>query len=483
MLLLISGVTLSYGIATAQVIWSDEFDTGTAPDSTVWTIETGAGGWGNQELQEYTSNPENVRVEGGNLIITAISTDVTIGRPGSKSFTSGRMKTQDKFTFQYGTIEASIKTPDLADGLWPAFWTLGSDISSAGWPACGEIDIVEMGFADAIAAGLVNRRVGSAVHWDVNGSYATYGLTHDASSDLNGSFHTYRMEWTPTMISTYIDDVMMWAFDISDPASFGGEEFHQPHFIILNLAVGGILTDIYGSADITAPFPAEYVVDYIRISDNGYTILGGSSVGGGGENLAPTWNANPIVEADATEAAAYSSTLSDDASDADGDSLTFSKVSGPSWLSIASDGTLSGTPALSDVGVNTFDVTVSDGINSAVAAVLEITVLSNGGGSEGTAAHVASIVPGTSGGGPQTVATAVINIVDENGSPVAGADVTAIFSGSHNETVTGTTDATGSVTLVTSVKNKTVSFDVCVDDVSSALIYDATANVETCDTY
>ena len=161
--LLLSGLMLLPMTATSQVIWSDEFDSGSAPNSAVWTAETGGGGWGNSELQTYTSDPANLRVEGGNLIITAIASEGGRGRPGSKTFTSARIKTEGKLTIQYGTIEARIKIPDLADGLWPAFWTLGNNFSSVGWPDCGELDIMEMGFADAIAAGVVNRRVGSTL--------------------------------------------------------------------------------------------------------------------------------------------------------------------------------------------------------------------------------------------------------------------------------------------------------------------------------
>ena len=149
---------------------------------------------------------------------------------------------------------------------------------------------MEMGYSAAISAGVVNRRVGSTAHWNDNG-HAFYGLTYDAAADLNGGFHVYRMEWTPTLISTYVDNNWIWSIDISDPASFSGEEFHQPHFIILNLAVGGQLPGITSSSGITAPFPAEYVVDWIRISDNGYTVLGGSSIGG--PNLAPSFSSDP----------------------------------------------------------------------------------------------------------------------------------------------------------------------------------------------
>ncbi len=103
--------------AFGQVLWSEEFDTGTSPDTTVWSYDLGASGWGNNELQEYTNSYQNVRVEDGNLVITV--------QKGANGFTSARMRTENKLTFKYGTIEARIKMPDLADGLWPAFWTTG----------------------------------------------------------------------------------------------------------------------------------------------------------------------------------------------------------------------------------------------------------------------------------------------------------------------------------------------------------------------
>lgn len=256
--------------ASAQV-WSDEFAAGTAPDPTVWSYDLGAGGWGNNELQTYTSSSSNVQVQGGNLVITARA------GPGN-SFTSARIKTQGKLTFQYGTVEARIKVPDLGDGLWPAFWTLGNDFPTVGWPDCGEIDILEMGSADAIASNVVNRRVHSTAHWEYNGSHAQYGLSRTAAADLDGSFHLFRLEWTPTAISTYLDGQWIWTMDISNPASFDGHEFHRPHFLILNLAVGGNFPGIWNPGGITAPLPAQYVVDYVRIFDNGHTILGGSAL-------------------------------------------------------------------------------------------------------------------------------------------------------------------------------------------------------------
>ncbi|MBA3849021.1 MAG: hypothetical protein C0502_03370 [Opitutus sp.] len=379
--LAIAGLVTSAPPALAQPIWAEEFNTGTTPNPAVWGYDLGAGGWGNAELQTYTSDAANVRVEGGYLIITARE---QLLKGGRRNFTSARIKTQDKLTIKYGTIEARILTPNVANGLWPAFWTLGNNISTVGWPDSGEIDVMEMGSAAAISAGVVNRRVGSTAHWDYNNSHAEYGLTYDSPTNLNGTWRVYRMEWTPTMISTYIDNTWIWSIDISNPASFGGEEFHAPHFLIFNLAVGGTFTGITLSSGITAPFPAELRVDYVRVYDNGYTVLGGSSIGGG----------------------------------------------------------------------------------------------------TATQAHVESIVPGITGGGPNKKATATIVIRDESGGAVAGATVSATFSGSHNQTISAVTDANGAAILTTSTTSNAPAFTVCVNSVTHAtLTYNPAANVETCDTY
>jgi len=281
---LVAGTLALGGSVSAEIlVWSEEFDAGPMLDTVAWSYDLGDGcsagicGWGNNEFQEYTNDPANVRVEGGELIITALRQTVNgPGDPGPDvyTFTSARVKTQNKLALRYGTIEARVRLPDLADGLWPAFWTLGSNIATVGWPACGEVDIFEMGSAGAIADGVVNRRVGSTAHWDVGGNYAGYGLTYTSPTDLNDAYHIYRMEWTPTHISTYVDSIWIWTIDISDPPSFSGEEFHLPHFLLLNLAVGGNYTGITDqSSDITATFPAEYRVDWVRVYDNGYTTL------------------------------------------------------------------------------------------------------------------------------------------------------------------------------------------------------------------
>jgi CxxC motif-containing protein (DUF1111 family)/beta-glucanase (GH16 family)/predicted lipoprotein with Yx(FWY)xxD motif len=257
------------------LLWSDEFNNGTDPDTDTWTADLGNWGWGNNELQNYTNDPANLRVENGNLVIAAQRN----GSGASASFTSARIKSIEKLTVKYGTIEARIKVPDLGNGLWPAFWTLGNNFSQVGWPFCGELDIMEMGHVSAIDDNVVNSRTGSAAHWDNSGDYASYGVFQDAAIDLNDDFHVFRMEWTPESVTTYVDGNWIWSMDITSTAEFS--EFHTPHFILFNLAVGGTFTGILNPSDISASFSAEYLIDYVRIYDNGHTVLGGSSLDGG----------------------------------------------------------------------------------------------------------------------------------------------------------------------------------------------------------
>jgi len=263
------------GVNTAcgQLLWSDEFDTGTSLDPNIWSYDLGDSGWGNQELQNYTDDPENVRLEDGNLVINIRST----GEGANSQFTSARVRTQDKLTFKYGRIEARIKMPDLADGLWPAFWTLGNNFSEIGWPSCGELDIVEMGSAAAINVDRVNRRVGSTAHWD-SGGYTSYGQHLDVATDLNDGYHIFSMDWTPEKVTTHIDGQQIWTMRIKLDQCASCDEFHKPHFAILNVAVGGNYTGLHNPDQITAETPAEMLVDYVRVYDNGHTQLGGSFI-------------------------------------------------------------------------------------------------------------------------------------------------------------------------------------------------------------
>ncbi|MEJ2401227.1 MAG: glycoside hydrolase family 16 protein [Xanthomonadales bacterium] len=255
--------------AQETLLWSDEFDSGEVPNTEVWSYDLGANGWGNRELQEYTDSADNAFIENGHLVIRAIA------QASGAPFTSARIRTQDKVMFRYGTIEARIQVPDLADGLWPAFWTLGNNFSEVGWPACGELDILEMGHTSAIRDGVVNQRVGSAAHWENNDNYATYARFFDSTERLDGAFHLYRLEWTPDFVRTFVDGNLVWEMAIDDASCTDCSEFHAPHFIIMNLAVGGNYTGILSESGITAPLPAELRVDYVRVYDNGYTELSG----------------------------------------------------------------------------------------------------------------------------------------------------------------------------------------------------------------
>ncbi len=251
------------------LMWEDNFD-GDSIDRSIWTYDTGDSGWGNNELQNYTDNSDNAYVENGNLIIQAL-------KNADGSFTSARLKTLGRLSYKYGTIEARIKLPDLNAGLWPAFWQLGNNYGQAGWPACGELDILEAGMAEAINAGKVNSEVSGAFHWwhesDNYTGQADFGQSKNLIEDFGSStgftdgYHIFGMTWTPENIAMWVDD------EANEIASIGTDdpafsEFQQQHFLIFNLAVGGIFPQIYDNNEITAPMPAKMYVDYVRIYDN-----------------------------------------------------------------------------------------------------------------------------------------------------------------------------------------------------------------------
>jgi len=237
--------------AAYNLVWSDEFN-GTSIDQNNWTFETGtgSGGWGNNELQYYTSRSENARIESGNLVIEARKESY-----GGMNYTSARLKTQGKRSFKYGKIEARIKLPQ-GQGLWPAFWTLGTDITTVGWPRSGEIDIMEHVNTETRTHGFI--------HWDSNGGHASYGGPSH-SIDVT-QYHVYTVEWTPSAIKWLIDGVQFWEANIANSIN-STEEFHKNHFLLLNMAVGG---NWPGAPNASTPFPAKMFVDYVRVyQDNG----------------------------------------------------------------------------------------------------------------------------------------------------------------------------------------------------------------------
>jgi len=259
---------LACGSVYSDVVWSDEFD-GDSIDSATWTYDVGGWGWGNGQFEYDTARQENSYIESGSLVIEARDEDYF-----DNQFTSARMLTQGRFAFKYGSLEARIKFPDTADGLWPAFWLLGNNFPAIDWPMSGETDIVEIGSAAGIAEGLQQEKINCAIHFaDASEVYGMDTSWTDAAVDLSLDYHLYKISWTPTEMRFYLDSVQYGVWDIT-PAYL--REFHQPCFVIINLAIGGwdpSYTGVYDPALVTASFPAKMYVDWIRLESNAYTEL------------------------------------------------------------------------------------------------------------------------------------------------------------------------------------------------------------------
>jgi beta-glucanase (GH16 family) len=223
--------------------WADEFNGTGAPDSANWTYDTGGGGWGNGELEYYQSGAANATQTGGHLQIQARRQSV-----GGMAYTSARIKTQGKRNFgPYGYMQAQIQGP-MGQGLWPAFWMLGSDITSVPWPGCGEIDIMEH----------INSapNVLGTIHWD-NGGHVSYQAMNTNTSF--GGYHNYAINWTSSSITWYVDGGAAGSANIANNIN-STEEFHKSFFVLLNLAVGGTWP---GSPNSSTVFPANYNIDWI----------------------------------------------------------------------------------------------------------------------------------------------------------------------------------------------------------------------------
>lgn len=246
----------------ASPMFSDEFDrtAGSTIDETKWTRESGGGGWGNQELQFYTTSNENSFHDGkGSLVIRAApfgpqtKLDCWYGRC---KFTSARLITKGKFEFKYGRIEARIKVP-VGPGVWPAFWMLGNDIDKAGWPSCGEIDVMEF-------IGREPSTVYGTLHGPgYSGTNGISGSTVIASGKkVSDDFHVFSVEWTQKEIRWFLDGKKYKTVTRSDIPKEAKWVFDHPFFIILNFAVGGKWP---GSPDATTQFPQTMLIDYVRV--------------------------------------------------------------------------------------------------------------------------------------------------------------------------------------------------------------------------
>lgn len=238
-----------------QLVWSDDFNgaTGVSPDAAKWNFDIGVGpnndGWGNAELEYYTNRPVNASLDGnGNLAITARK-ELYSG----SAFTSARIKTMGLFQQSYGRFEARIKTP-WGPGIWPAFWLLGSDAETVGWPLCGEIDILEV-------RGQKPNIMNGTVHGPGYSGAASITKSFAYENDrFDVEFHLYAVEWGNDYIDFFVDNTL---YQRITPDNVPGDwVFNHPFYIILNVAVGG---NYLGFPTNQTPFPQSMLVDYVKV--------------------------------------------------------------------------------------------------------------------------------------------------------------------------------------------------------------------------
>ncbi|MDF2431743.1 MAG: hypothetical protein JWP44_1374 [Mucilaginibacter sp.] len=225
---------------TYQLVWSDEFN-GTGVDGSKWNIDNGNPGV-NNEKEYYQA--ANATVSGGNLVITARQQSV-----GGQPYTSAKLNTSGKFSVQYGRIEARIQLP-MVNGTWPAFWMLGTNINSVGWPTCGEIDIMEHVNTSSTILG--------TMHWNGGNGHVQYGSSINTTP---GSFHVYAVQWDSQSINWYVDNTLYATGNIANNINNTGA-FQLPFYIILNLAIGG---DLPGNNIDNGSLPTNMLVDYVRV--------------------------------------------------------------------------------------------------------------------------------------------------------------------------------------------------------------------------
>ena len=236
-----SSISITIYIAPTA-LWSDEFNVDGAPNSSKWGYDLGAGGWGNNESQYYTSRPENVIVQNGFLKIIA-KKEAYLG----SNYTSARILTKDKFSFKYGRVEIRAKLP-AGGGTWPALWMLGNNIDTVGWPACGEIDIMEH-------AGIRLNTITAALHHPGHsGGNPDGGSTTIANATTE--FHVYSLEWRETYIKIYVDNQLFFTF-----VNSANVPFNQNFFLIFNCAMGGS----YGGTIDPNFTSSTFEIDYVRV--------------------------------------------------------------------------------------------------------------------------------------------------------------------------------------------------------------------------
>jgi beta-glucanase (GH16 family) len=238
--------------------WSDEFNAadGSPVDASKWVSESGGHGWGNQELEYYTTRLQNASQQAGNLVITAIQEKYTGADGVTRDYTSARLKTEGKFSQKYGRFEARIKIPQ-GQGIWPAFWMLGDNIAKVDWPKCGEIDIMEnIGKEPALVHGTIH----GPGYNGANGIGSSFALPDNAH--FADDFHIYAVEWEPKAIRFYVDDREYAARTPAELPKGTKWVYDHPFFMLLNVAVGG---NWPRSPDAASVFPQTMLVDYVRV--------------------------------------------------------------------------------------------------------------------------------------------------------------------------------------------------------------------------
>jgi beta-glucanase (GH16 family) len=258
------GSAVAQNIPGWTLVWADEFEQadGTSPDSTKWGFDVGGGGFGNNQQEYNTARTNNARIQDGHLVIEAKQENY-MGR----SYTSARMLTKGKAAWTYGRMEARIKIP-RGQGIWPAFWTLGTNIDGpggVGWPACGEIDIMEnIGKTNNNEQG----KIYGTIHGPQGGGPYNGGAGVGSSYTLPGGakyaddFHVFAIEWTTNQIKWYMDNQQYFTATPNSLPSGGTWPFTQPQFILLNVAVGG---NWPGYPSNYTVFPQQMLVDYVRV--------------------------------------------------------------------------------------------------------------------------------------------------------------------------------------------------------------------------
>ena len=240
-----------------SLAWSDEFNgRGSTVDLAKWSFDLGGAGWGNNELQSYTNRSANAEVQQGSLVIKALKETFTGADGITRDYTSARLLTRNSFTQTYGRFEARIQIP-YGQGIWPAFWMLGNDLQAAGWPACGEIDIMEnIGKQPSTVHGTLH----GPGYSGANGITASYALP--SAGKFSDGYHTFAVEWEPGVIRFYVDGNLYKTRTPADLPAGKPWVFNHPFFLILNLAVGG---NFPGNPDATTVFPQLMKVDYVRV--------------------------------------------------------------------------------------------------------------------------------------------------------------------------------------------------------------------------